>query len=115
MLELHIARDRATRLALATGRMTDMNMVHAMQKYEGNEPCFGRTQSECEHAHCRWHGDCMTLAAFVPTALQSPAPRISKDMPRSKSVASLGLDRRTAERTRRTPKRIPPAAQQCSS
>ncbi len=115
MLELHIARDRATRLALATGRMTDMNMVHAMQKYEGNEQCFGRSDSRCEHAQCRWHGDCMTLAEFVPTALQSAVPRVSKDRPRTQTVAALGLDGRAAERTRRTPTRIPPAAQQCSS
>ncbi len=114
MLELHIARDRATRLAMATGQMTDMNMVHAMQKYEGSDPCFGRAQSHCQQAHCRWHGDCMTLATFIPTVLQTPTRPASSDVSRSQTTATLGLDRTATERTRRAPERIRPATQ-CSS
>ncbi len=111
MLELHIARDKATRLAMATGQMTDMNMVHAMQKYEGSEPCFGRAQSHCEQAHCRWHGDCMTLATFVPTALQTPTRQATRGASRSQTTAALGLDSAPAQRVPGTPKPVRPATQ----
>jgi hypothetical protein len=114
MLELHIARDKATRLALATGQMTDMTMVHAMQRHEGNEPCFGRAQSQCEHAHCRWHGDCMTLATFVPTAIQAPTQRALGNRPRSQTVAALGLERTPTSRAKGIPKPTGPATQ-CST
>jgi len=114
MLELHIARDKATRLALATGQMTDMTMVHAMQKHEGNEPCFGRAQSQCEHALCRWHGACMTLAAFVPTAIKPPTQQASMNRPRSQTVAALGLERTPVTRAKGIPKPTSPAAQ-CST
>src|SRR5512140_1018643 len=66
MLDLRSARDRAMRRAIETGHMPNMDIIHARQKMEGFEPCFGRTEAVCHRSSCRWHGDCAELARFRP-------------------------------------------------
>lgn len=46
--------------------MPNMDLIHARQKMEGFEPCFGRAENTCHRTGCRWHGDCAALAAFEP-------------------------------------------------
>lgn len=69
MLDVHTARDRAVRRAIQTGEMPNLDLIHTMQKAEGCQPCFGRTESPCAETICRWHEQCMALSAFSPTAL----------------------------------------------
>ena len=64
MLDFYEARDRALRMAIATGEMADINLIHAIQREEGCEPCFGRAEQRCAHTSCRWHCQCMALVAF---------------------------------------------------
>lgn len=66
MLDLRSARDRAMRRAIETGHMPNMDIIHARQKMEGYDPCFGRTDKVCQRTGCRWHGDCAQLAMFRP-------------------------------------------------
>ncbi|HVP10021.1 MAG TPA: hypothetical protein VMV94_02420 [Phycisphaerae bacterium] len=66
MLDFRSARDRAMRRAIETGHMPNMDVIHARQKMEGFEPCFGRTEMVCQRTGCRWHGDCAALATFRP-------------------------------------------------
>jgi hypothetical protein len=66
MLDLRSARDRAIRRAIVTGQMPNMDIIHARQKMDGFEPCFGRSEKVCQRTGCRWHCDCAELATFRP-------------------------------------------------
>jgi hypothetical protein len=66
MLDFRSARDRAMRRAIETGQMPNMDVIHARQKLDGFEPCFGRSENVCQRAGCRWHDDCAALASFHP-------------------------------------------------
>ena len=68
MLDFRSARDRAVRRAIVTGQMPNMDIIHARQKMEGFEPCFGRSEKVCQRTGCKWHGDCAELASFRPAA-----------------------------------------------
>lgn len=66
MLPLPVARERAFRRAIETGRMADLALIHARQEREGFTACFGRATGACAQIGCRWFDDCMDLMAFVP-------------------------------------------------
>lgn len=67
MLDVHAARDRAYRFAISTGHMPNMDLIHARQRAEGFQDCFGRCLSECTQWHCKWHRECKALQEFEPT------------------------------------------------
>ena len=73
MLDIHAARDRAIRRAIATGQLPNIDLIHAIQKSEGYRQCFGRCRSSCPEMICRWHTDCMALASFKPAPVPAPA------------------------------------------
>jgi len=68
LLDSRIARERALRCAIQTGSVCDLNLIHAIQRSAGHEPCFGRAADACPETHCRWHDSCMALLEFVPLA-----------------------------------------------
>jgi hypothetical protein len=72
LLDVRIARERALRCAIQTGRLADMNLIHAIQRSAGHEPCFGRAGEPCPETRCRWYEPCMVLTEFAPL---SPAAR----------------------------------------
>jgi len=88
MLDFRSARDRAVRRAIETGHMPNIDVIHARQKMEGYEPCFGRSERVCQRTGCRWHGDCAELASFHPVRGLG-----MRDMPRRAATAAgnLGL------------------------
>lgn len=47
MLDFHVASDRAVRFALKTGNMPNLYVIHAWQRTEGYEACFGRAVERC--------------------------------------------------------------------
>ncbi len=68
MMEIRAARDRAVRRAIETGEMPNLDLIHTMQRAEGNQPCFGRADGACRQHVCRWHGECAALEAYRPQA-----------------------------------------------
>lgn len=93
MLELHAASDRAARFAIETGNMPNLFVIHALQRCEGYEPCFGRSESICPRSHCRWFSSCMSLTDFDPDARSRQLPNNLTSEPLEKSVpiSVLGL------------------------
>ncbi len=81
MLDQMAARDRATRRAIETGLMPNIDLIHQSQKREGFQACFGRSEDVCRSKQCKWHNECSALAAFRPTralgfaAKRRPRPR----------------------------------------
>ncbi len=61
MLSLADAHDRSMRRAIETGQMAEMDFIHAVQRAEGHQPCFGRMQESCPRIACRWHAECAAL------------------------------------------------------
>lgn len=43
-----------------------MDVIHARQKSEGFEACFGRAEGPCHQTHCKWHAECQALTSFQP-------------------------------------------------
>jgi hypothetical protein len=62
MLSLDDASDRAMRRAIETGEMADMSFIHTVQRAEGYQSCFGRTEEPCPQMRCRWNAECVALA-----------------------------------------------------
>ncbi|HVP11256.1 MAG TPA: hypothetical protein VMV94_08745 [Phycisphaerae bacterium] len=73
MLDIHIARDRAVRRAIATGEMPNIDLIQTIQRTEGHRPCFGRAEEHCPHATCRWYVQCMALLTYQPRAGRAKA------------------------------------------
>ena len=59
MLSMADACDRSMRRAIETG---DMDFIHTVQREEGHDPCFGRTEEPCTQMVCRWHAQCVAAA-----------------------------------------------------
>ncbi|RIK66630.1 MAG: hypothetical protein DCC65_08775 [Planctomycetota bacterium] len=68
MLDVRTARDRAMRLAVLTGHMPPIDLIHMRQRAEGFEACFGRCTSTCPQTGCRWHNECSRLAGACEPA-----------------------------------------------
>lgn len=64
MLDIHAAKDRAVHLAVLSGHMPNFDLIHARQRTEGFEDCFGRCVEDCQQLHCRWYQECMALVRF---------------------------------------------------
>ncbi len=96
MLSQHAAHDRAVRYAIDTGQMADMHLIHEVQRFEGNRPCFGRAESACTQVHCRWFESCLALATYTPSPKTPYLPR-------------------KPDRRRKSPLRIPPMARRPSA
>lgn len=62
LLDIHVAKDRAVRLAVLSGHMPNFDLIHARQRAEGFEMCFGRCVEDCQRVQCRWYEECMALA-----------------------------------------------------
>jgi len=55
-----VARD----LGVSPGRATKAELVHRIQRAEGNFDCFATaTLGICDQAGCRWRDDCFREAA----------------------------------------------------
>lgn len=87
MLDIRTARDRAFRRAVETGEMPNFDLIHNIQKTEGNHPCFGRCEGLCGELQCRWRGQCMALSSF---AARSSAPSGGTRLPPFQRLPRLG-------------------------
>ncbi|MCK4666534.1 SAP domain-containing protein [Candidatus Dependentiae bacterium] len=52
-------RKRAKGLGLTPGRIKKVDLIRLIQKTEGNNPCFGYGQQECDQFNCCWREDCL--------------------------------------------------------
>jgi hypothetical protein len=87
MLDFRAANDRAVRFAIQRGEMPNLNIIQALQRQEGYEPCFGRAVETCTQTRCRWYGSCMELARFDPPRNLHPLESFPEQSPRPAKVA----------------------------
>jgi hypothetical protein len=51
-----IAKDKGIKLV---ARQTKSEIIHAVQKMEGNFDCYGSAQKFCDQTDCLWREDCL--------------------------------------------------------
>lgn len=62
-MNMQNVRDIAKQLGLKTSRLSKVELIHQIQRTEGNFDCFGKAVSGyCDQDGCVWRKDCLTLA-----------------------------------------------------
>jgi hypothetical protein len=52
-------REKAKGLGIDPGNMKKTELIHAIQRAEGNTPCYGTAQGWCQYEDCCFRGDCL--------------------------------------------------------
>ena len=52
-------RKKAKELGISPGTMKKAQIIHEIQKTEGNQPCFGTAQGWCQYSDCCFMTDCL--------------------------------------------------------
>ncbi|MBN1795815.1 MAG: Rho termination factor N-terminal domain-containing protein [Sedimentisphaerales bacterium] len=58
-MSLNQIRKKAQELGIDPGKMKKPQLIHEIQKAEGNQPCFGTTQGWCQYSDCCFMDDCL--------------------------------------------------------
>lgn len=58
-MKLAEIRNKAKGLGIKTGRMRKMELIHTIQKAEGNFDCFGKSGNSCDQFECCFRSDCL--------------------------------------------------------
>jgi hypothetical protein len=58
-MQLAEVRKRAEALGLKPGTTGKVDLIHAIQKKEGNSPCFQTGLDSCDQSDCCWRSDCL--------------------------------------------------------
>ena len=57
-------KDRAVMMGVETGTMPELEYIWEVQRFEGQEACFGRGLG-CADTACRWRKSCLALSFFI--------------------------------------------------
>ena len=58
-MQMEKVRDRAKKLGVKSARMKKEDLIRAIQKAEGNFPCFGTAGDFCDQFSCCWLDGCL--------------------------------------------------------
>lgn len=50
---------KAKQAGVRIGKLKKDELIRAIQKQEGNYPCFGTATGECDQLKCLWREDCL--------------------------------------------------------
>ncbi|MHC4187520.1 MAG: SAP domain-containing protein [Planctomycetota bacterium] len=56
-------REKAKYLGIVHGKMKKAELIHTIQEWEGNTPCFGRSDGQCTNEACCFIVDCLRTRA----------------------------------------------------
>jgi len=56
-------KNSALKMAVATGRMPEVEFIWARQRAEGARMCFGQGR-DCKESSCRWRSECVELEKY---------------------------------------------------
>ena len=57
-MRLEDLKEKAERLGVKPGRMKKSDLIHAIQRAEGYEACYGTSNNGCPHLDCAFLSDC---------------------------------------------------------
>lgn len=52
-------KTKAKTMGIAVNKMKKTDLIQAIQSKEGNFPCYGSAQGNCDQAGCMWRKDCL--------------------------------------------------------
>ncbi len=52
-------KEKAKYLNIDPGKMKKAELIHAIQRAEGNNPCFGTAKGFCQYTECCFISDCV--------------------------------------------------------
>ena len=52
-------KQKAKDLGITPGKMKKTELIHTIQRAEGNTPCYGTAQDWCDQEGCCFRGDCL--------------------------------------------------------
>lgn len=52
---------KAKLLGIKPNKMKKIDLIHAIQKAEGNTPCFGSSNAQCLYTNCCFMDDCLAI------------------------------------------------------
>jgi len=58
-MKLADIKQKARALGINPMHMKKPDVIRAIQKAEGNTPCFGSSTPDCPQTNCCWRVDCM--------------------------------------------------------
>ena len=62
-MNLQSIRQTAKALGIAPGKLPKTELIHRIQRAEGNFDCFGSAnRGECDQLNCVWRDDCLASA-----------------------------------------------------
>ena len=56
-------KTKAKALGILPGKMSKVELIHAIQSTEGNTPCFGKSNGQCPYTNCCFMKDCLKTRA----------------------------------------------------
>ena len=59
-MKMQAVRDIAKRFEIKSGRRNKAELVRSIQRAEGNFPCFGTANGQCDQTDCLWRSDCLS-------------------------------------------------------
>jgi hypothetical protein len=54
-------RQKAISLGIQSGQMDKTELIHSIQRAEGNAPCFGTSNGQCPYTDCCFMADCLAV------------------------------------------------------
>ena len=56
-----LIRQKAISLGIQPGQMNKVELIHSIQRAEGNNPCFGTSNGQCPYTDCCFMADCLKV------------------------------------------------------
>jgi hypothetical protein len=54
-------KEKAKSLGINAGKMRKTELIHTIQRTEGNTDCFGRSNGQCPYTNCCFREDCIIV------------------------------------------------------
>ncbi|HUW20054.1 MAG TPA: hypothetical protein VMW16_12200 [Sedimentisphaerales bacterium] len=54
-------RKKAKPFGIKSNKMKKAELIHAIQRAEGNTPCFGKSSGQCRYIDCCFMEDCLKV------------------------------------------------------
>jgi len=91
-MKIEDIRKLAREIGLKPGKLNKTQLIHTIQRHEGNFDCFGSAvNGDCDQQACGWREDCLPSAFKKPsTAKKSAAKKkpATKAKPKTKKPAT---------------------------
>jgi len=63
-MKIEDVRKKAKKLGINCGKMKKTELILSIQKAEGNTPCFGKSNGECQYTNCCFMEDCLKVPCY---------------------------------------------------